>query len=469
MDDVDREFALLAASVERTARVQQDEVTRFLQAAPRRRIDQTSPLSTAEAESDDRDRTLRAVLGDWQLRHGAVLARHLSAAYDSLLDHADQRRADYETLPDAEAKRGAVTELRQLVAGARSLHRSLGWLDAARDPPLDLGTRYLVDYLTARLVARDAEVTVVSGERSYGKVANPLSPVFALSGAALPAEELAIVVFIPRREQRSGLLHPLIIHELGHAADDRHGLVRQVLHAAEEDSELMASLATAAQSQAEATGDERGTVGQALGARLAAWTEEAVCDAFAAQLLGPTYLYSFMAIVGTSDLDQAGAEHPPTRQRIRLLLEQLEQLGWAELMGMSKDVDAWFRQTADAEAHYEDREEGFCVEALGRLAPQVRATVANHVGQLTFKAEDFASVHLEIVDLLGVGIPPSQTVNRQRINRPAIILGSWLFAVQRMGRDLAGLARAADVPELSRLLPKALQDAALLEAWEKDA
>lgn len=450
MDTLDREFALLAASVERTARVQRDEVSRFLETAPRGVVDKPEE-------------------GEPQPRRGLVLARHLLAAYDAVLAHVDLRRTDYEGLPDEEAKSGGVTEMRQLVAGARNLHRSLGWLDAASDHPLDLGTRYLVDHIAAKLVSPDAEVTVVAGERSYGKVTNPLSPVFLLSGADAPVTELAIVVFVPRREQRSGLLHPLIIHELAHAADDQHRLVGQVLDAANEDPDLMAALEAAAAVQASGTEDVAAAV-QALGARLAAWTEEAICDAFAVQLLGPTYLYSFMAIVGTSDLDRAGEEHPPTRQRIRLLLEQLDELGWGELMtSASQEIDDWFRETASGGHAYDNPEERFCVQALGRLAGHVRATVADHVGMLTFLEEEFSPMHAEIVSLLSAGIPPSQTLQLQRIQRPAIILGSWLFAVRREGSDLAALARAADVPELSRLLPKALQDAALLAAWEKDS
>ncbi len=85
---------------------------------------------------------------------------------------------------------------------------------------------------------------------------------------------------------------------------------------------------------------------------------------------------------------------------------------------------------------------------------------------LTFRAQDFSAVDQEIAGLLRAGIPPSQTLDRRPLERPAIILGSWIFAVQRAGADLAALARAADIPLLSRLLPKALEDGALLEAWE---
>ncbi len=473
MDDVDREFNLLAASVKRTARVQQDEVKRFLETAPRRRVtsDQkrfTDQPSGTSGDDISREQGSLSRGGEEDPRCGAVLATHLEAAYRALIAHVDLRCEDYNSLPDHESRRGAVIEMRQLVAGARNLHRSLSWLDAAREPPLDLGTRYLVEQVAARLVSSQAEVTVVAAiDRSYATVTNPLRGVFQLSGAQGSGDELATVVFVPRREQRSGLLHPLIIHELAHAADEQHGLVGRVLQAAAKDESLIAALGSAAKEHTDAGGDDISAALEALEGRLAAWVEEIVCDAFAAQLLGPTYLYSFMTIVGTSDLDAAGDEHPPTRQRIRLLLAQLDGLGWQNLLAeASNEIDGWFRARASENHEYKDISARFCIDAVSSLAGEVRNMVSSHVGDLTFWARDFTQVREEIDQLLAAGIPPSQTLAREGIDRAAIILGSWLFAVGRAGGGLDALAIAADVPQLSRLLPKALQDAAILEAWQ---
>jgi hypothetical protein len=407
-------------------------------------------------------------------RRGSVLAGHLYSAYTALIRHVEKRIEDYSTLPDEESRGGAVTEMRQLVAGARNLHRSLSWLDAARDPPLDLGTRYLVDQAAAHLVSANAEVTVVAAiDRSYATVTNPLQPVFELSDDKPSDDGMAIVVFVPRREQHSGLLHPLIIHELAHAANAQYGLVDNVLKAAAENADLLAAMGDAAMEHARdgmgkatLSADELSAASEIISDRLSAWVEEAVCDTFAAQLLGPTYLYSFMAIVGTSDLDAAGEEHPPTRQRIRLILNQLDDHGWKPLLASSsKSIDKWFREQAQKPIEYGDVVSRFCVTALNSLEKEIRQEVAAHTGEFAFLAKDFKPLGKEIADLLGAGVPPAQTLRRKPIKRAAIILGSWLFAVKEKGGDLDALATAADVPELSSLLPKALQDAALLEAW----
>jgi hypothetical protein len=459
--ELDREFNLLAASARRTARVQQDEVKRFLDAAP--------PHSTSGSiDKSSSDPSVR----DSKPRRGVVLATHLHEAYNALIAHIEQRTGDYKTLPDTKSKSGALIEMRQMVVGARSLHRSLSWLDAASSPPLDLGTRYLVDQMTVRLVVNHAEVTVVAAtDKSYATVTNPLGPVFELSGAEPPHAEMVIVVFVPRREQRSGLLHPLIVHELGHAVNKQHGLVAQIFGTEPGRNELEKAMDEAnkyakASTEGEVGGDEVADATEKIAARLSAWVEEVVCDAIAAYILGPTYLYSFMAIVGTSDLDVAGEEHPATRQRIRLILKQLDDLGWKDLLAdAAPHIDAWFRSTASEEYEYCEWDVGFCTAAMARLADTVVEVVASHLNGSVFRASDFLPLRKEIEGLLTVGIPPSQTLERTAIGRAEIILGSWLFAVTEQGGDLDALATAADVPELSRLLPKALQDAALLEAW----
>jgi hypothetical protein len=451
LDRLDREFKLLAASADRTARVQRDEATYFLE---------TSPGATGGPSN--------AVLPT----RGHALARHLQGAYDALIGHVDRRVTEYETLPDSKSKSGAITEMRQMVAGARNLQISLDWLDAAASPPLDLGTRYLVDQVAARLVAEHAEVTVVSAtDRSYATVTNPLRPVFEMSGQTPPEASMVIVVFVPRREQRSGLLHPLIVHELGHAANKQHDLVSRVLQTTDGSKQLSAltdearKLAEAASSRSP-TSDEITAEAEALAMRLTAWVEEAICDSIASHILGPTYLYSFMAIVGTSDLDLVGDEHPTTRQRIRLILRQLDVLGWAELLvEAAPEIDSWFREASTQEPDRDQSDEDFCATALNALARPIVDVVAAHLNDMVLTASDFAPVKAEIADLLNLGIPPSQTRGREAIGRAQIILGSWLFAVKRQGENLDALAVAPDVPELSRLLPKALQDAAVLEAW----
>lgn len=434
MDSVDRELSFLAESVERTVRVQREAAVMYLDAKPQR---------------------------------GTTLVRHLVGAYDALIKHVQERRAEFADFPDDEAREGAITEMRQLVAGARSLQRSLSWLDAAATPPLDLGTRYFVERTARALVSDDAEVTVVTTtERSYATVTNPLSLVFEIAEVEEPSDGFALVVFVPRREQDSGLLHPLMIHELAHAAATRHGLVEEVLERGNTDQHIDHALQAVADAHDSEGDEEQEALIDALKERLGRWVEEALCDAVAAAILGPTYLYSFVAIVGTSDLDAVGDAHPSTRHRIRMLLEILDELGWKDVLAStSQEIDDWCRGTAGEEARDLGLIERFCIEALSHLGPHLREIVHIHVGQGRFLPAAFEESVTEIKALLEQGIPPAQRADDRSIDRSAIILGSWIFAVKQQGGGLASLATAPDIPELSRLLPKALESAAVLDAW----
>jgi hypothetical protein len=462
LDALDDEFAFLALSVERAVAVQEPTAQHFLDVSQSR---------------------------------GGALARRFLRKYAAIREDVAYSRAAYEELDDEKLKRGAITEMRTLVGRVREdLQRGLGWLDAARDPVLDVGTHYLLDFLACRLVDSKADVTVVTtADGSYSIDAGVL-----LEADGSDDDGVPIVVFIPRRERESGLLHPLIVHELGHAVSRLHGIAEQVLAAADDDVDATAARSAAVQSVAtemERVTSFRERVSAIVGTDVdaddedkvtavaeeyltmlaGACLEEAICDAFAIQLLGPTYLYAFVAILGTSDLDKVDPVHPAARQRMALMLDQLDAVGWGDVLTEeTPELADWFRAEAEKSGPPLTRELAFCSRVVTAMAPSVRELVGQHVGSQSFTPASFpAQLRREIHDLLAVKVPPSQVqrspTDRQTIGRAEIILGSWIYAIQEAGDGLGAIAKAPGQPELSLLLPKALELSALLEAWEEAA
>ena len=386
--------------------------------------------------------------------------------YDALATHLTQRKLEFDALPDDDvAKRAAITELRELVARVRDLQSNLAWVDAAATPPLDLGTTYFVENAARQLVAGEIELTVVAAhEATYATSIDPYGQAIKRWGDPSRGDENVIVVFVPRREQHSGLLHPLIIHELGHAAAQKHDLTRQMLSEAAKRKRVQSRFATVVQAQAKRDGVAVRAAAAAVGWRLGKWLEETLCDSIAIQYLGPTYLYSFLAEVAAENLDDPGKRHPPPRQRIGLLIDQLDALGWSSVMtAAAPDLDDWVRGLANDRPSYADTT-GFLVHAINALAPALRKVVAAHVGGATFEPD--AAELAEIDKLLARRIPPAQLPDGAASSRPAIILCSWLHALREAGGDLPGIASAPDAPELASLLPKGLEMTALVEAWE---
>lgn len=395
---------------------------------------------------------------------GHALAKHLALAANAVQDRVAERTAEYQAATTEAVKDDAIVELRRVLIRVREFQQTLDWLDYAEDSPLDLGTRYFVEAAARKLVAPDCEVTVVSTtSRSYATTSDPMRPVIDNWGAGIPASEpTVVVVFIPRREERSGLLHPLIVHELGHAADSRHGYVSTIMQRASTRSRLPKKFSDLVTQFAAVQKCTNAEAADRLYEMLRSWIAEMFCDSFAAHFLGPSYLYSFLVEVGAASLDDASVTHPPPRQRIRTILGTLDRLGWTDLMhDQDPALDAWVRETAQVSAPYTGLWE-FLTWAMDDLHAVIRKEVERSLGGASLSAN--ATLLDEIALLLAAGIPPSQ-LEGGAVSRRLVILASWYAAISAEGGGPKALAVAPDSEELAKLMPAALELGALVDAW----
>jgi hypothetical protein len=431
MEAIDREFHFVASSVERA-------ISRHAAAA-------------------------REFLS-YETRRGAAVCHHLVALFEAFERHVAKRRAEYAEMDDGAVKRGALVEMRKLLRSARKFQHALAWIDAAHNPPLDLGSTYFVEHAARALVTVDAEVVVVaSTEFSYSTTSNPYRALTMLWGGSSDRRDDVILVLVPRREQYTGLLHPLIVHELGHALDYEHRAVRGIVETGARRVPIDLRFGRATRRIAEAAQVEGPIAARYLSNRLLKWVAEIFCDAIATEFLGPSYLYAFLAEVGAGDLDTPGTAHPPPRQRVRLMVDHLDRLGWGETMASgAPELDAWIRETAATKRDY-GQEERFLLWALNQLAALVRRTAAARVKPHRFRPD---SIQLATVRrFLEQNVPPAQFDDRTAVPRAAIILGTWLYALESVGGGIVDLGEAPHSPILAELLPKSLEMSAVVEAW----
>ncbi len=407
-----------------------------------------------------------AVLADDSSAGAHGLARHLDRAYEAIEQRVAQREARFAIAPDNAVKEDAVVEMRQMVWRVRDLQSNLAWLDAAGHAPIDLGTAYYVEDAARALVAGNVEVTVVATEQSsYATTSNPFEALIrGWSEPPTPDEPVVVVVFIPRREQHSGLLHPLIVHELGHAADSAHGLVDRIWTTARSRKRLAARFAKAASAFAEKKKIDPSEATDHIAERLRAWITESFCDAFATHQLGPTYLYSFLAEVVAASIDNAGPVHPPPRQRVRHIVEQLDRLGWAGFMAdRDPELDRWVRELTSEAPDY-GGVAAFLTWAIDDLGAVVRKEAERHLrGRIFVPNPDELD---EVSQLLAIRVPPAQrSATNAAITPASIMLCCWHSALEGAGGGPSALAIAADAKELAELLPTALKLSALVNAW----
>ena len=432
MGSLDDDFSFVAASVERAARVQRA--------------------------------ACRAVLSD-QTQRGQSLALHLDLAYDAIERRVVDRRTVYASAPDDTVRRDAIVELQRLLWQVRKLQSNLSWLEAAQDPPLDLGTRYFVEDVARALVAKDAEVTVVATDfTSYATSSDPWEPLISNWGSGLPAGAApVVVVFIPRREAHSGLLHPLIVHELAHAADSQHGIVDEVWRIAQARKRFAARFSKAVTAFSSAHSVSLQDANDHITQALRSWIAESFCDSVATHHLGPTYLYSFLSEVAPGGLDDPGPNHPPPRRRIRRMLIDLDRLGWTDVIrNADADLESWVRDLAGEAIPYTGHVE-FLVWAIDELAVVVRKATERIVAGRIFcpNLDELA----EVSELLSARIPPAQRHNRAPVARESIIVAAWHAALIAAGGGPTALATAPDAAELAELLPSALELGALVATW----
>lgn len=422
----DTEFRFVTASVRRAARLQREYVDSFLETAG-------SPRAIGEQFAELCDK-IEPVVSDYERRHAATA--------------------------DALDRRLILNAIRELLAWTRDLQLRCAWLDAAAKPPIDLGSLYYLRSLAKAIVRSDSEFTVVAAhEGSYATVVNP----FRVPSTPVPPG-IVLVALVPHREIRSGLLHPLLAHEIGHGVAKVHGYTEQ-LRTKVTPGRIEKMLARGAQETAKeskrAVTEERAV----LDKRLGAWIEEIFCDAVATACLGATYLFSFATEVLPDDVDAAGLKHPPTRQRVRLILAHLDRLGWGSIIDREvPGFAAWVRGVASAPPASQRPADEALRKAIDLAARRIQGAVDKHVSANIAKPDEEALA--SVAELLKQHVPPAQHDDGSPIARPMIIAGCWLSAMKTRSGDVEALADAVDSDEVGQLLPYALELSVIVARWQ---
>ncbi len=422
----DTEFRFVTASVRRAARLQREYVDSFLGAAG-------SGLAIGEQFAELCD-MIEPVVSDYERRHAAT-----SDAVDCRL---------------------ILNAVRELLAWTRSLQLRCAWLDAAAKPPIDLGSLYYLRGLAKAIVRADSEFTVVAAhEGSYATVVNP----FRVPSYPVPTG-IVLVALVPHREIRSGLLHPLLAHEIGHGVAKVHGYTER-LRAEVTPGDIEQVLNDGAQQTANeskrAVAEERAV----LDKRLGSWIEEIFCDAVATACLGVTYLFSFATEVLPDEVDVAGLKHPSTRQRVRLILAHLDHLGWGPIINReAPGFAAWVRGVASTTPMPQRSADEALRDAIDLAAVRIHEAVDKHVATNSAKPDEKALK--AVAELLDQHVPPAQHDDGTPIARPMIIAGCWLSAMNTRSGTVEALADAVDSNEVGQLLPYALELSVIVDRWQ---
>lgn len=424
------ELRFVTASVRRAARLQRDYADTFLEDA----------------------RGGRALIG-----------RQFAELCDRICEMVSDYEREYKQATDHFDRKLILNALQELLARTRDLQALRAWIDAAAAPAIDLGSFYYLAGLAKAIVREDAELTVVATHQgSYATVVNPFR-----QPAQPPPEGIVLVALVPRREMRTGFLHPLLAHEIGHGVAKVHGFVEQMEGQLEPDA-LEDILDVGAEAQSKQSRKSANAERAMLIKRLAAWREEIFCDAIGVACLGATYLFSFATEVLPDDIDSAGLKHPPTRQRVRLIIEHLDRLGWTDVLKSEvPDFMRWVREIASTAPAPQGPADEALRKAVDLIGTHIQDKVDAHLGELVFQPD--RQTLAAVAELIAQHVPPAQLDDGRPIDRPTIIVGCWLAALKSGGGSIDALASAVDSAELAKLLPYALELSVIVDKWQSVA
>lgn len=262
---------------------------------------------------------------------------------------------------------------------------------------------------------------------------------------------------VPGLDPGNATFAPILAHEVGHTCWQR-GMGNDLR------ARLDAGDITAALQQAVDGGSEPRLVMD----HFSNWLQELMCDALAATLTGPSFLFAstvFLPAVGEAVL----GTHPYPRDRIGFTIRVLERLGWGPVLEeLVPNVLSWCRELATSPDLTGSPLESALRRATGVAEPAMMALAEQTAGnRLTVEAlssakdELFAYLDLEIPPVMCGGLPTSAWL---------VISAGWLHEIRhRSAEGAAALPAIAVDVRLNRFLLKTVELSGILRLWRSHA
>jgi hypothetical protein len=240
-----------------------------------------------------------------------------------------------------------------------------------------------------------------------------------------------------------------------------------VLDAHQNDSDLLDAFSAATLAIAAERSISQHEAAFRLLPRLQRWTIELLCDQFAVQWLGPSFLLSLSAFLLALSWNEPLEKHPPTTLRIGHLLSYLAEADWTSFLEEKAPQSlAWLGDVAGSETPASDPESKFLLLAASLVAPTVRTVVDESLDEAVYSRQEFDAVSDYIYELVACETLPVQLSSGRAIDRRAILIVAWLAALEKDDAPLAFVDAPAD-RKTQAFFAKAIEMSAVLARWRE--
>jgi hypothetical protein len=318
---------------------------------------------------------------------------------------------------------------------------------------LPVGLMYLVDELIRDLLPQGADPLIHLG-RNYMYSTLPLLE--AAQGVMKPhslPHPHPVAFHVPGLSPTNAMLAPILAHEVGHTSWSQ--AVNAQLDGAFDRSAVESELKA---------GVKAGATPKELKEGFEFWCQELMCDALAATLTGPSFLFASAYFLPAPAEGRIGG-HPYPRDRIRFTLRILEEHDWIPvLQDLVPEVLAWCQELAASPELGGSPAETALRQAMVIMEPAM-IRVASGVAQNRVTADQFMAYRQELFDHLDLEIPP---VSAEGIpcSPWLIILAGWLHELRSKGADsIDSIPGIASGERLNRFLLKTVELSGVMALW----
>ena len=260
--------------------------------------------------------------------------------------------------------------------------------------------------------------------------------------------------FLPSTDPTNALLLPVLAHEVGHAAIDQADLGSEVL--AKADLKALDALLDECLS---AAGENDPTPWKL---RLFRWLEEVLCDALAAILTGPSFLFASAVFLPAPDEGAVGT-HPFPCDRIQMTLRVLGRRNWRPLLeAHAPRITAWL-EGLDQPIDISSPMERFLREGIRILEPALVEIAEDYVSG-SLDPNEFDGIQSFLAERLHAGIPPAEIGGTPTLPW-AVVLAAWLHRIREHGDEPVSLVTATVDADYNASILKAIEMSRILDLW----
>lgn len=258
---------------------------------------------------------------------------------------------------------------------------------------------------------------------------------------------------VPGLDPGNAMFAPILAHEVGHTSWQQgiQGRLNALLDLPAINVVLQQAVAAGADAQS-------------LGNQFHSWLQEMMCDALAATLTGPSFLFASSVFLPAPAEGGLGS-HPYPRDRIAFTLRILERHGWVPLLEeLVPDVLDWCRQLA-ADPILNALPAETALRQSMALAEDAMMDLADDVALNRVTSADFAAAQDELFSYLDMEIPPVTATGRT-VGPWLAITACWIHELrQRAAEGPPALPTIAVDPRLNRFLLKSVELAGVVKLW----